>query len=359
MNSGYSFSLRRLRRTAACALLCACICGISGTRADAAASGLFPESDPVSVPAAVYTAATDSEEMNKTYEEPDYTGADAYQPAKYRFQPGFAALKAKGVPVPPHTLQVLKTALLPILRSYDGEWSVYVVDLENQKGLLIHDEAIPSASILKLFILGCVYDAIETGKLTRTAELVDLMARMIRVSSNDAANRLIALLGDEDYVKGVKAVNDYIIANGYSEKTRLYNPFQDESLKIDPNHTNHVSARDCGLFLERVYHRTLGSRKVCNEIEQWMLEQENRSKIPAGLPEGTSVGNKTGETDTIESDTAVVYSPGGDYIVCILSTGWEAKDTAIYRIRDLSAEIYDYFTDPDYAEKQFPLLAEH
>lgn len=64
------------------------------------------------------------------------------------------------------------------------------------------------------------------------------------------------------------------------------------------------------------------------------------NKIPAGLPEGTKCANKTGETDEYQHDAAIVYSPGGDYILCIMSSNCGA---AITNIQDISATVYDYF----------------
>ena len=86
-----------------------------------------------------------------------------------------------------------------------------------------------------------------------------------------------------------------------------------------------VRARDVGQLLADIYDRRFISRKVCNEIEQMMLEQATRFKIPRGVPEGVEVGNKSGETSDTANDAAVVYGPTADYILVVLSHGWTRR----------------------------------
>ena len=270
--------------------------------------------------------------------------------------PGYIVPPHHALPQPERSLRLLRQSLESMLSAYDGTWSIAVKDLTTLEELVINNCEMPSASTLKLFILGCVYEDIANGTLERTEELVARMNDMIRVSSNDAANRLIAQLGKDDYQAGIDRINRYIEEHGYSEYTRAYNPFQDQSLKLDPDHTNTTCVSDCCLLLERIYRRQFGSRKVCNETEDMLLGQETRYKIPRGIGENSLVGNKTGETDEIENDIALVYTPAGDYIVCIFSTGWRDKKEAQAHFPELSAKIYSYFMDPNAFTVSLPEL---
>lgn len=246
------------------------------------------------------------------------------------------------------TIQTLEMRLNALIEAYSGNWSVYTKNLTTEESFVIQDVPMKSASVMKLFILGTVYEAISNQELERTSEITDLMTNMICDSSNEASNRLLALLGSGSYADGIEKVNSYISLHGYSSLTHEYNGFDNSDTICDPNHFNQVSARDCGIFLERVYHRQLASRRICNEIEAVMLNQHTRYKIPAGLPEGVEAGNKTGEMDTVENDAAIIYGDYSDYILCVLSNDWNSKDEAISHIQEISSVVYDFFNDASY-----------
>lgn len=244
-------------------------------------------------------------------------------------------------------LHLLKTQLTDQIDGYDGKWSVYIKDLTHDQTVLLHDEPMRSASVMKLFILGSVYRAIDEGELERTSELIELMSSMIRASSNTAANELVKRLGGGNFLVGLSEVNRYIQDEGYSSSTHMYNGFEDESLHPHPDHDNSTCVADVGQLLERIYHRTFGRRAVCNEVEEWLLGQGTRYKIPKALPGDVLCGNKTGETDTVENDCALIYTAEGDYILCVMSSDWKVKSLAQERIGQISAAVYEYFQDPE------------
>ena len=123
--------------------------------------------------------------------------------------------------------------------------------------------------------------------------------------------------------------------------TREFNGFEDESTFFGG--TNRVSAKDCAAILEMIYRGDLVSRYRSNYLENLLLNHDTTYKIPAGLPEGTEAANKTGEMSDTENDVAIVYSESCDYIICVLSNGWENTNEAIDNIREISAAVYQYF----------------
>lgn len=286
----------------------------------------------------------------------DHTGRSdaALQACTVHTVRSFGLIPDCPLPAASPTIFSLEKQLSLLIGSYSGSWSVYVKNLTTGDTFTIHDTPMKSASIMKLFIMGTIYEAISDGQLQRTDEISELLSDMISASSNEAANRLLSLLGDGSYASGIYLVNDYIQRHGYSSLTHEYNGFEDEEAICDPDHFNQTSAADCGLLLERIYRRTFASRRICNEAEAMMLNQDTLYKIPRGLPDGIEAGNKTGEMDTVENDVAVVYGNLGDYILCVLSADWESKDAAIEHIQDISATVYRLFSDPDYYRGQEP-----
>ena len=231
------------------------------------------------------------------------------------------------------------------IADYDGDWSVYVKNLSTDESFVLNDRPMKSASVMKLFIMGTVYKAFESGELERTDEVMALLNDMISYSDNPSSNRLLYLLGNGSYEDGIAKVDAFIQKYGFSDMTIEYNGFNDPATVTSTDHYNQVSAKDCGKLLEDIYRRTWVNRFVSNEMEEMLLSQNTRYKIPAGLPEGVLVGNKTGEMNTTENDAAIIYGPECDYILVVLSSDWNSKDEAIFRIRDISALVYEYLNE--------------
>ncbi len=257
----------------------------------------------------------------------------------------YRMLRAFPLPRLPKDFHALREQLEKQLAAYDGTWSVYVQNLNTGQELIVNDRPMRSASVMKLFIMETVYEAFERGDLPRNEDTVYLLRTMIINSSNESSNRLLTLLGDGDLALGVARVNELIRLRGYSDGTRQFNGFEDPNASLDPDHPNQITAKDVGLLLGRIYNRTFLSRRVCNEIEQMMLDQATRYKIPRGLPEGEGAqcGNKSGETDTIANDAAVIYGPTTDYILIVLSNDWSNEDTANAQIAEVSKTVYNFF----------------
>ncbi|MCC8067531.1 MAG: class A beta-lactamase-related serine hydrolase [Clostridiales bacterium] len=240
------------------------------------------------------------------------------------------------------TMESLEEQLRAILETYDGTWSVYVKRLDTNESFVINDQPMKSASVMKLFIMGTVYTAIEDGELERTDEIMSLMNAMITYSDNASSNQLLYILGNSSYADGIAKVNEFIQSHGYSEMTVEYNGFSNSATNSG-NGINQVAAKDVGQLLEDIYRRTWMSRAVSNEMEEMLLAQNTRYKIPAGLPDGVLCGNKTGEMSDTQNDAAIIYSDACDYILVVLSNGWSSTDTAISRIADISGQVYEFF----------------
>ena len=92
--------------------------------------------------------------------------------------------------------------------------------------------------------------------------------------------------------------------------------------------------------MERIYKGTCVSSKYSREMKNLLLRQTRRWKIPAGVPAGVRVANKTGETSSVQHDMAIVYGKKTDYIICVFSsTGNEGY--AVPRIRNISRTVYN------------------
>ena len=218
---------------------------------------------------------------------------------------------------------------------YAGEsWQVYVQRLSDGAEASVGTGQMVAASLIKLYIMGAVYDSYDTLTSANGQETVDsLLKSMITVSDNDAANSLTKMLGQGDGAAGRDVVNHYCIQTGYGETSmgRML-------LETGTDRENYTSARDCGKFLENVYR---GNLSHAQEMLSLLKQQERTGKIPAGIPEGVETANKTGELDSVENDAAIVFAGEKPYVLCILSGNLGSTSDARQKITRLSSEIYE------------------
>lgn len=242
------------------------------------------------------------------------------------------------------TLPELESQVQEYMADKTGTWSVYVKNLSTAEAMAYQPQSLKGASLLKLYIMGTVYDQIEKGELSQTEEIQGLLENMITVSDNESANRLVEILGNEQgFDAGAEIVNDYIHTNGYTQTT-LGHDFQAERTE-SPANENMTSVLDCGKFLENIYNGTNVSEKASEEMLSYLREQQRTGKIPAGLPEGVTSANKTGEITGTENDVAIVYAENGiQYILCVMSQDISDSTAAQTVIKDLSSLVYNYFT---------------
>lgn len=231
------------------------------------------------------------------------------------------------------------------LASFQGDWSVYIKDLSTQKVMEINEHSMESASLIKLYIAGTIYEQLDWGNLEETETIMNALNLMITVSDNESSNVLVRQLYDESgsFQDGLDVVNDFIRRHGFTN-TQQVNGIADPSLWVSDGSVNMTSPADCGRLLEDIYNRELVSHFNSYRFEVLLNKQEVNYKIPDGLPYGVHISHKTGEVDDTENDAAIIYAPYGDYIFCIMSTDLTDTGSAVDHIHDISALVYDYFT---------------
>ena len=248
----------------------------------------------------------------------------------------------------------LKPQLESILSGYQGTWSVYVKDLNEEKEILINDTQFYSASLIKAFVMAKTYQDIEQVKTNeekklnttdvKTAEvkLDDLLWNMITVSDNESCNELVKLQTDSlDFKKGAEDINKYLEKEGYTETTVQHTLHPAASAQESLGGRNMTSVKDCGRLLESIYKGECVSREASEAMLNLLSNQQNTWKIPQGLPDGIKSANKTGETDQDQHDIAIIYGEKTTYILCVMSENCP-EGTAVTNIQNISKIVYNY-----------------
>ena len=234
-----------------------------------------------------------------------------------------------------------------LLPTDNGTWSVYVCNLLKDSDGTINDTPMQAASLIKLFIMGAVYENFDSLCDAYGADSVNnYLNPMITVSDNDAANKLVNMLGDSDDEAGMRAVNAFCASHGYSSTSmgRLL-------LQSNEYGDNYTSVSDCGHFLKEIYQSNAGTAESTlahtDAMYSLLKMQQRRNKIPANLPEGVKVANKTGELDDVENDAGIIYNTAKniDLVVCFMSQDLTDSSEAQAVIAQDSRLIYGYYNE--------------
>lgn len=235
-----------------------------------------------------------------------------------------------------------------LLPSGNGTWSVYVCNLSKNTEGSINDQQMQAASLIKLYIMGAVYEDYDSLSATYGKDkLDDNLNSMITVSDNDAANTLVNYLGGGDDAAGMARVNKFCQDHGYTSTSMGRLLLADNS-----NGDNYTSVKDCGKFLKTIYQIDKGTSTddtlAGAEYMYHLLKMQTRTnKIPAQMPEGVKVANKTGELDTVENDAGIIYdtAKGIDLVVCFMSQDLNDTAAAQNSIAQISRSIYGYYNE--------------
>jgi beta-lactamase class A len=132
--------------------------------------------------------------------------------------------------------------------------------------------------------------------------LGELVHRMVTVSGNLATNVVLDEVGTDE----VAAV---LADAGCSERTTIVRGIEDYPAR-DSGIDNLITADDMARLLVALAEGRLAGPEATATCERILRAQEYRNGIPAGLPEGLVIGNKTGWISSVNHDVALVRAPG-------------------------------------------------
>jgi beta-lactamase class A len=177
------------------------------------------------------------------------------------------------------------------------------------------------------------------GRVGDTVTVRELMDRMIAWSSNLATNILV----EEVDPKRVTAMLREMGADSMEVLRGV------EDLKaFDAGLSNTTTARDLGVVMAAVQESPRFTTESRGEMLAILERQHFRENIPAGVPEGTRVANKTGWITAHNHDAALVFPPDAPpYVLTVMVRGIEDQKVAAALVADLSRQVWAYHTGRD------------
>ena len=148
--------------------------------------------------------------------------------------------------------------------------------------------------------------------------LADVVERMIVVSSNEATNMVLELLGRD-------AVNA-VLADAGAASSTFGRKYSDHAAAKALGGSHRTTAGDLAALMSAVVTGALAGPPLTAWMTAMLGRQHDR-QLTAHVPDGVPFGSKSGWVDGIRHDVAFVGEPGPDALVMAVCTrGYEAPD---------------------------------
>jgi len=244
--------------------------------------------------------------------------------------------------------------------NYKAKVGIYIKDLKTGKTWEYNaDRLFRSASLIKLPIMVGVFNLVKENKISLETELIltskervdgsgslkwardgtritvlELVYRMVTESDNTATRMLV------DHI-GIEYFKSYFKQIGLS-----YTNITEEGMNLTSGRVskeNFTTPREMGYLLERIYKKDIVSRDMCEMMLDILKRNKSHSRIRKGIPTTWQVGHKTGLLRRSCSDVGIVFSPNGDYILCVLLDdvpSYRSGKEFIAKVAKITAEFY-------------------
>lgn len=288
---------------------------------------------------------------------------------------------------PKPSIENLKLMLeqIVLMEKYDGTIEIYVNDLTSgnevhfayDQGQLVNPGiAFTAASTMKIPIMASVYIRQPEPLPEEVSTLIGLM---IEYSENGPADTLMESVLDRNLGPlqvtedmQILGLENTFLGGYFYPGAPLLQRFQTPAnqrtdVNTGPDVYNQTTATDMGMLLEDLYYCAESgggtftavypgqmSQAECQQMVAFLSKNRNGVLLEAGLPESTQVAHKHGwviEADNLMhtiSDAGIVYSPGGNYVICIYMYHPDQLlwDPANLLVSKLSEAVFNYFNLP-------------
>ncbi len=268
--------------------------------------------------------------------------------------------KPEGISINPDDWKSLVKAVGARRNNFGGNVGYIIKDFKSGQTVAVNSEgSFPSASLIKFPILCAAFQAVEEGILSLSTPITlqrtdkkggsgvlklapngsvytnrELLEYMIGNSDNTATDLIVRQLGLEYLQKTftrLGLLDTAVHAEGFKLTSR----------QVDED--NVTSPRDMAFLLEKIYKRELVSPQASEQMLDILKHQHLRDRLPRFLPTGWLIAHKTGLLRKACHDVGIVFSPQGDYMICVLTSHDKTYKTAKGFIASVARITFDYY----------------
>ncbi len=256
---------------------------------------------------------------------------------------------------------VLENKIKKETDKFGQETGLIIKDLSTGWTIAVNkDKLFPSASLVKVPIMATIFSLCAEKELDLGQRLVlankckvlgsgtikdyasgtefnidYLIKVMITESDNTATNMLI------DYL-GLTPLDSYFKKLGLSNTNlaRKMMDFKSRQNGIE----NFTSAGDVAYLFEEIYNNKLINKDFSSKCLEILKKQKSRDRIPKKLPSEAVVAHKTGLEKGVCHDAGIVFTPNGDFLICVLTRhNYKFAAPAKKFISQVALDAYNYY----------------
>lgn len=181
-------------------------------------------------------------------------------------------------------------------------------------------------------------DAAEEGVAEPATEAAVATATVPVITSAEEAARLMIQVSDNGSAEALRG------RLGRSEVAAAPPLLGMDATSLGAEFT--TAAADIAELLRRIYAGEAVSAQASAAMLELLEGQQISDRLPVGLPAGTAIAHKTGNLEGSVHDAGIVFAPGGDYVIVVLTDTASLLGGSYSVIQELSALAYQAYASP-------------
>ena len=252
---------------------------------------------------------------------------------------------------------------------YPGRVSIYLKDLKSGKTWMHHpDDLFPAASLIKVPVMIAAFYKIRDGQLALDERMAITRSNRVGGSGSlkwqhDGAKftvreLLVHMINESDNT-ATKMVLDRLgigfVQQQFPRMGLLYTGIYEEGMSIKGGrvmHENYTTAREMNSLMEKIYAGQAVD-KISSEVMLEILKKPKAvaSRLAKGMPANWEIAHKTGLLRQACHDSAVFFTPTGDYAMTVLTGQNHSYSQAKDFITKIGKVTFLHYAGPRYYAK--------
>lgn len=265
--------------------------------------------------------------------------------------------------------RVLQERLQGLAERFEGDVGFYVRNLrDGREAAWRADELFPTASLVKVAILGKVCQEVDAGRLKWADALTydparinyeagdDLLAKF-RPGEKLSLDHVVALMLSfsdnnaslwlQDLAGGGTALNEWLAEKGFPE-TRVNSRTVGREADRTKLGWAQTTPREMATLLVRLTRGELTSAASADHAHRLLERSFYDAEALSVIPPTVQVASKQGSVDRSRSEVMLVHAPGGDYVFCLITKNqrderYEPDNAGHVLLREASKIVWEHF----------------